>query len=217
MVMIGANGDRNFIVKRGACDSYTLADIDPMIYGSAKILNIGSVYTFKKLFGKDMAKLLHQAQMHGMITTADAMYDSYQIGAEKMRPAMQYLDYFLPSYDEAKYLTGETEPDKMADALLDYGVQTVVIKMGEKGCLLKNRELRLEQPAFHAPAVDTTGAGDNFIAGFLHGILNQWDLEKCLLFASATAAISIGAIGATGAVQSAQQVLDWLKEKHITL
>ena len=217
LVMIGEDGERNFIVKRGACDHFTLADIDPILYDGAKILNIGSIFTFKKLFGDNLAELLCQAQAHGMITTADAMYDSYQIGARKMLPALAYLDYFLPSYDEAKYLTGKTDPDQMADALLGYGVKNVVIKLGAQGCLFKNGQTRLIRPAFASPVVDTTGAGDNFIAGFLHGILSEWDVEKCLTFASATASISIGKIGATGAVQSAQQVLDWLKNKDIAL
>lgn len=214
LVMIGPDGERNFIVKRGACDSFTLADIDQDLCTRAKILNIGSVFTFKKLFGNDLAALLRNAQQHGVITSADAMYDSYGIGAENMLPVLQHLDYFLPSYDEAKYLTREDDPERMADKLLSYGVKNVVIKLGASGCLLKNARVQMLQPAFLAPVVDTTGAGDNFIAGFLHGVLNGWDERRCLLAASATASISIGAIGATGAVQSADQMLQWLWEKQ---
>ena len=214
LVMIGSDGERNFIVKRGACDRFTLADIDQALCTRAKILNIGSLFTFKKLYGGDLATLLRNAQQKGLLTSADAMYDSYGIGAENMLDVLPYLDYFLPSYGEAKYLTQEDDPVRMADKLLSCGVKNIVIKLGASGCLLKNARIQMLQPAFRVPVVDTTGAGDNFIAGFLHGVLNGWDERRCLLTASAAASISIGSIGATGAVQSAEQIQQWLWEKQ---
>ena len=58
---------------------------------------------------------------------------------EKVYP---YTDYLMPSYDEAIYVTGEKDPDKIADYFLDAGVKNVVLKLGGEGCFFKNREKR---------------------------------------------------------------------------
>ena len=216
-VMIGPDGERNFLVKRGACDAFHLGDIPPGLFLRTRVLNIGSLFTFRQLYGKPLAGLLRQAQEHGVLTSADAMYDTYQLGPKSMDDVLPFLDYFFPSYGEAKYLTGECDAERMADALLAHGVKTVVIKLGADGCLLKNAQCCLRQPAFPVPVVDTTGAGDSFIAGFLHGVCSGWDEARCIQMASAAAAINIGAIGATGAIRSAGQVLDWLRQRGYPL
>ena len=137
-VMIGPDGERNFLVKRGACDAFHLGDIPPDLFLRTRVLNIGSLFTFRQLYGKPLAGLLRQAQEHGVLTSADAMYDTYQLGPKSMDDVLPFLDYFFPSYGEAKYLTGECDAERMADALLAHGVKTVVIKLGADGCLLKN-------------------------------------------------------------------------------
>lgn len=217
LVMIGNDGNRNFVIKRGACDHFSLSDVDLDAITEARVLNIGSLFTFRALYGDDLAKLLAHARAKGLITCADSMYDSYQIGADVMRPVLKYLDYFLPSYEEARYLTGLEEPERMAQALLDLGVKTVGIKLGGEGCLLADGTQMLRLPVFSVPVVDTTGAGDNFIAGFLHGVLQGWNLKQCGQFASAASAISIQSVGATGAVTSAAQVHQFLQQHHIII
>ena len=85
-----------------------------------------------------------------------------------IQEAIQYLDYLFPNYQEAKAVSGLTDPDEIADAFLDCGVSCMVIKMGNKGCFIKSKDERLSIPAYpHTNCLDTTGAGDNFAAGFL--------------------------------------------------
>ena len=49
----------------------------------------------------------------------------------------------------------------------------------------------IQEPAYRVKAVDTTGAGDTFNAGLIYGLSSGWDLERCLAFANAAAAIAI--------------------------
>ncbi|MDD3169477.1 MAG: PfkB family carbohydrate kinase, partial [Eubacteriales bacterium] len=120
--------------------------------------------------------------------------------------ALPYLDYFLPNAEEAAMLTGLEDPDEMADCLLQYGVKNVTIKLGKKGCFIKNGQERYHIPAFPAEAVDTTGAGDNFAAGFITAVLDGMELEACGIFANAAAAASTESVGAVGGVRDRLQI-----------
>lgn len=62
--------------------------------------------------------------------------------------------------------------------------------------------------------VDTTGAGDNFVAGFLTGIRQGMDIAEATRYGSAVAAISIQAMGSSGAVKSPEQVEEYRKKQN---
>ena len=99
----------------------------------------------------------------------------------------------------------------MADVFLSYGVRNVVIKLGDRGCFVKNHSECGLIDAFPSEAVDTTGAGDNFAAGFIKGILQGWDIRECARFANAAGALAVRGIGATSGVRSMEQVLEYMK------
>ena len=101
----------------------------------------------------------------------------------------------------------------MADVFLDYGVRNVIIKLGGKGCLLKSAEETLVLPGYSIRAVDATGAGDNFAAGFISEMLRGKSKEEALRFANACGAICATAVGASAALQTRQQVLDWMNDR----
>lgn len=111
-------------------------------------------------------------------------------------------------------LTGCADPDEIADCLLQCGIKNVVIKLGKDGCLFKNSVRRIIVPAFPVNAVDTTGAGDNFAAGFITAVLDGMGPEDCCAFANAVAAVSTEAVGATEAVRSKQQVEKFLRTQN---
>ena len=95
----------------------------------------------------------------------------------------------------------------MADVFLAHGVKNVIIKLGGAGCFFKNAALSVRLPACPVHAVDATGAGDNFVAGFACEILRGADAESALRFANACGAICAGAVGAGTALKSREQVL----------
>ena len=99
----------------------------------------------------------------------------------------------------------------MADVFLKAGVRHVIIKLGAEGCLLKGGSIRLRLPAFPVKAVDTTGAGDQFLAGFVSEVLRGSSLPEALRFANACGALCTTAVGAGTALKSREQVLQWME------
>ncbi len=155
--------------------------------------------------------VLKAAKANGQIVFADTKLPNNRVlGLEDIKEALPLIDYITPNEDEAKYYTGKSKPEEMADAFLSYGIRNVIIKLGAKGCFFKNAETALTLPPFSIHAVDATGAGDNFVAGFASEILSGADSADALVFANACGAICTTAVGAATALQNKEQVLQFL-------
>ncbi len=97
-----------------------------------------------------------------------------------------------------------------AQELRAAGPRLVVITFGAQGALACTAEEIVHRPAFAVPVVDTTGAGDCFVAAFLAAYLRRLPLEQMLAYAHAAAALSIQAYGARGALPTDEQVRAFL-------
>jgi sugar/nucleoside kinase (ribokinase family) len=69
-------------------------------------------------------------------------------------------------------------------------------------------------PAFTVEAVDTTGAGDVFHAGYIYGLLQEWDLERVLRFASAMAALTCKKVGGRTGAPGLGEVVEFLRANN---
>ena len=211
-VMVRADGQRNFCVHRGAINNFRIEDIDISILKRTRVASIGGMFQLPSFDGEGMAKFLKYAKAQGVITVADTKADLRNIGIEGVSESLKYLDYFFPSYDEATVLSGESEPEKMAQIFLDAGVVHAGIKLGENGCFMKDAWQEFYIPGMSVDVVDTTGAGDNFMAGFITGLLRGWDIRKCCEFATAVGAICVTQIGSNSAVMNFQQVENFMRQ-----
>ena len=120
---------------------------------------------------------------------------------EELEPVLPMIDYIFPNDTEAAFLTGisESEGDyeAMANNLLSRGIGHVIIKTGEKGCYAASKEEHFAVPALKVPVVDTTGAGDNLVAGFMDALLKGLSFRECCEAGIRTAADSVQHLGAT--------------------
>ncbi len=98
----------------------------------------------------------------------------------------------LPSGEEAELLAGVSGADEACRALLDLGPQVVARKRGAEGCSIYTGDGRIDAAAYSVEAVDPTGAGDCFDAGFVVGLLEDLPLDQVGRLANAC-----GALGAT--------------------
>ena len=210
-VLVQTDGSRNFLSFRGANENLSLLEIPAESVFNAKIVSIGGLLAMKQWHDNELSNFFKTTKEHGCITAVDTKQDTYHIGWKGIRESFNYIDYFLPSYDEAAYLSGETEPGRIAAFFIKAGVKNVVIKLGARGCYLRSADTEETIPTIDAKTIDTTGAGDNFVAGFLHAVLYGWDLIKCCEYANAVGAISTTKIGATTAVESESQVNDYIQ------
>ncbi|MCZ2827749.1 sugar kinase [Modestobacter sp. VKM Ac-2986] len=90
-------------------------------------------------------------------------------------------DLLFAGNDEAELLTGESDPERQLDAMLALGAQQAVVKLGEAGAIAATANGdRLRQGAFRVSAVDTVGAGDAFVAGWLASLVDGEDVAARL-------------------------------------
>jgi sugar/nucleoside kinase (ribokinase family) len=217
VMLVDEHGDRNICAYRGAFETMGLEDMDLSMCEDARIVDIGSIFALKKLDGDGIRTILQQAKSAMAITAADIKFDTYGLGFEGIRQVFPYLDYFLPSYEEAKYLTKECDPARQCKVLMDAGCGNVIVKIGDEGCYLATSQIQKIIPPCPARRVDTSGAGDNFVAGFLTGINMDWGPEKSARFGNATAAVSIQEMGANGAVRCFDQIMDHIHDSGYSL
>src|SRR6185369_4449203 len=152
---------RSFLHSVAANDHIYKKDLKLSRLSSFKHLHVGGYFLFPALDGAPMASVLKEAQRRGLTTSLDTAWDLKNRWMRALKPCLPYLDYFMPSEREVKKLLGTTHPVRAARAFLKLGVRCVVLKLGEKGSYLLNREgLELKVRAFRAKVIDTTGAGD---------------------------------------------------------
>lgn len=206
--LIWEDGERTFINnKSGSVWTCAPEDIDLEAVTEGKILSFASIFNNPLLDEPFLLSLFQRAKDRGMTICADMVAGKRGETLADIRRALGYVDYFFPNYEEASVLVGKREIDEIADALLDLGVKNVILKIGTRGCLVKNGWERFIVPIYpKASCIDTTGAGDNFASGFICGLLEGLKLEECAQLANCAASLAIEAVGATTGIQSRTQV-----------
>ena len=206
--LVRPDGERTFITNRnGSLWTTRESDLDvggPL--GSARILAFGSIFNNPLVSGEWMASLFRRARAAGMTVCADMVPSRVGAGLEDIAETLGCVDYFFPNADEAVGLTGAADERRAAAVLLDHGVANVVLKVGGRGCLVCSAHATELVPAIRQRAVDTTGAGDNFVAGYIRALLRGADPVDAAVLANGVAAVSVGALGATAGVRSLAQV-----------
>lgn len=180
-------------------------------FANARALVLGSLFRAPFDAPEIIHSVLSSAKAAGQTVFADTKLPNFRIlSLEDIKDSLRLMDYITPNEDEARYYSGKDRPEEMADVFLAHGVKNVIIKLGGKGCYFKNAESSLQLPAYSIQAVDATGAGDNFLAGFAGEILRGRSPIDALRFANACGAICTTAVGAATALQNRNQVEEFL-------
>ena len=157
--------------------------------------------------------VLEALRARGGLILADTKLPNFRrLGLEDLADCLPMVDYIFPNEDEAAYLTGSTDPLQAADILLARGVGNVIVKLGSRGCCFRNARETIRLDACPVAAVDATGAGDCFLAGFLSVLLSGGSHREALTFANACGGICASAAGAGTALRDRAQVLRFLAE-----
>lgn len=208
--LVRTNGERTFVVSRNSSTFYfSPEDIDFNFLLNARVLTIASLFIMPHFEGEKLSRLLGKAKSNGLIICADMMKSRDGRRMEAILSSLNYIDYFFSNIEEIRFLTEIDDLWQAADVLLNHGVKNVIVKDGKNGCFYKSNSLKFHSPGYLNPdLVDTIGAGDNFVAGFITALLDGYDLETCARFANATASISVGAKGSTDGVRNIEQVIN---------
>jgi sugar/nucleoside kinase (ribokinase family) len=218
VVTVDSTGERSFLHSIGANGEFTAEDINLDIINNSKIVFVAGTMLMPKFDGKQCAGILRYAKESGCITALDTAWDSTGRWMEVLEPCMEHIDIFMPSLEEAIMLSGEKEPEKIADAFLSMGVKLAVIKLGKDGCYIKSdKEQHLIPTYTQYKAVDTTGAGDSFAAGFLTGYSKGWSLYQCGVLANAVGTHCVMSAGASTGIKSFEETMDFINNNKLPL
>ncbi|GAA2579996.1 PfkB family carbohydrate kinase [Streptomyces roseoviolaceus] len=128
-------------------------------------------------------------------------------------PDLRHCEAFLPNAQEAMRYTGADCPRAAAHALTEY-VPVAVVTLGADGAYAVDRRTgeTAEVPAIEVEALDPTGAGDVFVAGFVTGTLADWPLADRLAFAGLTAALSVQEFGGSLSAPGWSEIAGWWRK-----
>lgn len=124
---------------------------------------------------------------------------------------IKFSDYFITSQEFSEKFSGIDNPAKAAEKMSKLGPSLVVITLGERGSFCWFEGKIIVKPAFRVKVVDTTGAGDVFHGAFLFGLLQNWDMEKIMIFSNAVAALKCTKLGGRAGIPFLGEALDFIK------
>lgn len=137
------------------------------------------------------------ARANGVLTAFDpnyrpALWKSTEKALDAFNEILPLVDVILPSIpQDTMSLIGFSRPEQVVDYFGFKGVRLVAVKAGEQGCYLGYKKQIEHVPAMSVKAVDTTGAGDAFNGGFLHGLAKGYNLKDCAKLGVTTAGLKV--------------------------
>ncbi len=185
--MISPDGERSFYTDRGANEALCLDDMPKNVLDNVSLLLL-SGYSF---FVPDPRALVRELMAQALAQDISVAIDPASAGFIKDVGVQNFLawtkgaSFLFPNAEEAALLSGKETPLEQLQVLEEnYG--RVILKCGAEGVRAQRKNARgpddtlIHVPARQVDVIDTTGAGDAFVAGFLAEYLSGADLELCL-------------------------------------
>jgi len=207
IVTTRADGSRPALHMAGATGNFFVTEaVLPKVI-SAKVLHAGGVGLMHAMDKRRTAEVLSAAKNAGATTTVDVFAGSPD-DMPAVASVLPHTDYFLPSIEEARALSGLFDMDDAAKYFLDFGVNACVFTLGAAGAYYQDRfGISFSMPAFEIDVKCTCGCGDAFNAGFAVGLVKGFDIETTVRFAQATAALNATGLGSQAGVESFEHTL----------
>jgi sugar/nucleoside kinase (ribokinase family) len=199
-VILGNAADRAILTSVGTIADVRAADVPPDLLARARHVHAGS-YFLQPGLAAELPGLFRAAHAAGATTSLDPNWDASGAWDGGFAAAAAEADVLLPNAREARRLTGVEDVTAAARALATMGGagrRTVAVKCGEDGALAVGPDgTVVTTDAIPVAAVDTTGAGDSFNAGFLAAWLEGRPLADALRLAVACGSLSTRSPGGT--------------------
>jgi ribokinase len=191
MGFVDPKGDRALYVDPGVNDQLGINDIELDYVSGAEFLHLSS-FVGDKPFKAQKGVL-------SKVSGVKACFDPGALYARKaldvIKPIIQRSYALFPNEIEVKLLTGLGYKEG-AKKLMELGAEIVAVKLGKRGCYVTNGKENHTIEAYKVEAVDTTGAGDAFCAGFIYGLVKGKSLFECGKLGNFVAFRCVSAMGA---------------------
>ena len=205
-VSLKADGERDFLFYRhpSADMLFKAEEVDQEAIAGAPVFHFDSISLAAPgprataLFAADTAKAA------GKLVSFDAnlrlpLWASADEAKAGIRQGLERATIAKFSDDELDFMTGARDTAAMRRELWHDGLKLMVLSVGKAGSILLTCDAELAVPTFKVDAVDTTGAGDGFVAGLLAGLMNDLDRldDRDFLYAAGRFANAVGALTTT--------------------
>ena len=195
ITFITPDGERTFAVHLGAARFIQINDLSKEIITRAKILHIEGYQLSNDqrpvvLYAVQIAKE-NNVKISIDLSDASLIKRNYDLFKNFVK---EYVDIVFANEDEAEAFTGK-RPELALNDLAEQ-VEIAIVKLGEKGSLIKSNGKTYKIEAEKTNVVNTNGAGDMYAAGILYGFLNGFDFSHTGKLASLTASMVVGNHGA---------------------
>ena len=196
-------GERSFTYRPDNLLPFTLTDLHKQSIASSKVLLVD-----------EASELSFQAVSYANDIGVHTVYDGgwFSDSAIELLPL---VDTPILSSDFVQQWLPRASLETAIEELFKLNRKFVIITCGNKGCITMQREGKFKYSAFPIKALDTTGAGDAFHAGFIYGFLKGWIPDETIKFASAVAAINCLSIGGQAGLPTMQAVKVFLDENDL--
>jgi sugar/nucleoside kinase (ribokinase family) len=208
-VILGNGTDRAILTALGTIADTRATDVPETLLRRARHVHVGSLFLQPGL-ALDVPALFRTARAGGATTSLDPNWDPSGAWDGGFAAALAGTDVVLPNEGEALRLTGAADAETAARTLAG-GARIAVVKLGAAGALAAERDRSVVRAtARPIEAVDTTGAGDSFDAGFLAARLDGRPVDEALAYAVACGSLSTRAPGGTEGQATRDEVEAWL-------
>jgi len=213
IVLVQSGGERRLLHFRGANAYFSARHLSWDLAEGARVFHYASAFALPAFDGPPLEQAMARAKQMGCLTSVNICWDLQGRWLSVLRPVLPHTDFIFPNVDEGRQLTGETEPAAIARYLQGLGVRTVVVKLGPAGCYVDGPGGTFTSPGFAVQAVDTTGAGDCFAAGFLAALCRGENLAQAARFANAAGALCTLGMGGADSAPAVAQVQEFLTRR----
>lgn len=210
LIVVDAQGQNSIVVVSGANGHLTPADVEaarPAIEVSDAVL---------LQLENPISTVQHAAGVARELGVPVVLNPAPAPGQQLPAPLLRNVNYLIPNEIEAAALTGIQVTDhnnakRAAARLRAQGVEAVILTLGAQGALAVSSQGTFYVPAFSVQAVDTTAAGDAFVAAFGVALCEGQPLPEALRFANAAGALTVTRLGAQPSLPSREEVEAFLR------
>lgn len=211
IVLTRANGTRPALHVKGATGRFTVTPDQFDAITDTRVFHLGGVGLMDAMDGEANAALMRHAKTRGCITTVDVFAGSAD-DMPDVAAVLPWTDYFIPSVEEARALTGLDDLDEMAAVFMKLGAGACIFTLGAEGAYYRDRTGQsFTIPAFDINVICTCGCGDVFNAGFAAGLLNGMNAEGSVRLAQAASALNATGLGSQAGIVSLPGTLAFMK------
>lgn len=204
--------DRSFLTYRGTNDEIDLSKVDVEKVKEARHIHLTSYMGRKN--HEQYLELLKEIKASGTTTVSfDVGWDDAGEWYQGIYELYPYIDILFMNETEAIHYSRKKE---VIDAIKDFGktCKLVVAKLGKKGSIAVKDGHIYEATSYSVEAIDTTGAGDSFNAGFVYGFLKGKSIEEALKYGNACGGLSVTALGGNTGFPQEDELIKFMAKRE---